>query len=184
MPQTHDVMRCRTKPLRRADYPGVTFSAAQWAALQKLFADGVCDFSKPGEDRVGVTPWQSYQDDSGRVVYGGRGLGRAPESEPFDALPSSRSCVSRRNFRLRLRGLRPGQVRSATVYVDGRRRATRRGRTLSVPVNLRGLRRKTVEVRVVVRSRTGKRVVLRRSYRTCTKKAAKRKAAPRRTRRG
>jgi hypothetical protein len=167
MPLTHDNMRCRTKPLRRADYRGVTFTDAQWAALQQTFPQGVCDWSKPGEDRVGVSEWQSYQDADGRVVYGGRPLGRAPESEPFDALPSSRSCVSRRNFRLRLRGLRRSEVRSATVFVNGRRRAVRRGRALSVPVNLRGLRRGTVRVRVVVRARGGRRVTMRRTYRTC-----------------
>jgi hypothetical protein len=181
MPFTDDTLRCTLKPLRRSDYGPVVFSDAQWAELRKTFPRGVCDFSKPGEDRVRTNVWQSYQDAGGKVVYGGRPLGRAPSSEPFDALPGARSCVSRRRFRLRLRGLRPREVRSAAVYVNGRRRAVRRGRTLRVPVDLRGLRRGAVRVRVVVRTRAGRRVVMRRSYRTCTakRKAARRKAARR-----
>ena len=45
-------MKCQLKPLDRADY-NVTFTDAQWVALQATFPTGVCDFSKPG---VGFQP--------------------------------------------------------------------------------------------------------------------------------
>ena len=78
-PMTDDVMKCRLKALRRDDYP-VTFSDAQWAELQKAFPGGVCDYSKPGVSQHGATAWLTYQDRRGRVVYGGKPLGRRPAS--------------------------------------------------------------------------------------------------------
>jgi hypothetical protein len=65
--------------MRRADYP-VTFTDAQWAALQKAFPTGVCNYGAPGVDQHGTTPWLTYQDSNGAVVYGGRPLGPPPVS--------------------------------------------------------------------------------------------------------
>jgi Tannase-like family of unknown function (DUF6351) len=73
-----DSNKCALKPLRRLDYYPITFTNAQWQRLQTAFPTGVCDWSKPGIDQAGAIPWQTYQDDSGNVVYGGRGLGPAP----------------------------------------------------------------------------------------------------------
>jgi hypothetical protein len=72
-------MKCRLKPLRRDDYP-VTFTDDQWAQLQKAFPAGVCDYSKPGVSQHGAVSWLTYQDRRGRVIYGGKKLGRAPRS--------------------------------------------------------------------------------------------------------
>jgi hypothetical protein len=83
MPEADDTLRCELKPLDRGDYPAGTFTDAQWAQMGSLFPQGVCDFTKPGLGRHPTTPWQSYQDDSGRVVYGGRALGEVPASKPF-----------------------------------------------------------------------------------------------------
>lgn len=47
-PQTENVLKCQLKPLLFTDYIGVTFSAAQQARLNAVFAGGVCDWSKPG----------------------------------------------------------------------------------------------------------------------------------------
>jgi hypothetical protein len=80
MPKTDDTLRCNIKPLRRSDYANVTFTDAQWTAMQRLFPNGICDFSKPGVDRVKTTPWQTYQTPTGKVIYGGRGLGARPAS--------------------------------------------------------------------------------------------------------
>ena len=68
------------KPLTRADYPGITFTDAQWAQLQKTFPNGVCDFSKRAVDQQPTIPWLTYQDARGRVVYGGKALGPPPVS--------------------------------------------------------------------------------------------------------
>ena len=173
MPLTHDVLRCTTKPLRRTGYGSVIFTDAQWAQMQRLFPQGVCDFTKPGEDRVKVNEWQTYQDRDGTVIYGGRPLGPAPVSTPFDVigLRGSGRCVSRRRFRVTMRGVTRRRVRSLRVFVNGRRIATRRGKRLTAPVDLRGLPRGRVRVRVVARLRNGRRVTDRRTYRTCVPKA-------------
>src|SRR5206468_3339653 len=81
-PTTDDILKCRLKPLRRDDYP-VTFSDAQWAALQKAFPTGVCNYNKPGVDQQPTVPWLTYQDARGHVVYGGKPLGPPPASTPF-----------------------------------------------------------------------------------------------------
>src|SRR4051812_12756067 len=82
MPFADDTMKCQVRPLQRSSYYPVLFSDAQWDELSKAFPEGVCDYSKPGVDRVPTTPWQSYQDASGNVVYGGRPLGAVPVSSP------------------------------------------------------------------------------------------------------
>jgi hypothetical protein len=86
---------------------------------------------------------------------------------PAVALPSTRRCASRRSFRIRLRLRRALRAVSATVTVDGRRVAVRRGRRLTAPVDLRGLPRGRFTVRVSVRLQSGRVVREVRRYRTC-----------------
>src|SRR5262249_35345938 len=52
-PRAASILKCQLKPLNEVDYAPVTFSGAQWARLQVLFPQGVCDWSKPG---VGQQP--------------------------------------------------------------------------------------------------------------------------------
>ncbi|MBC7942279.1 MAG: hypothetical protein H7Z19_21425 [Chitinophagaceae bacterium] len=47
-PRAENILKCQLKPLLRADYAAGTFTDAQWARLQAVFPDGVCDWSKPG----------------------------------------------------------------------------------------------------------------------------------------
>jgi hypothetical protein len=82
---TTDANKCQLKPLRRTDYPGITFTDAQWAKLQQTFPHGVCDFSKAGVAQQPTIPWLTYQDARGQVIYGGRPLGTAPTSTEFRA---------------------------------------------------------------------------------------------------
>ena len=77
---TTDANKCQLKALRRADYPGIAFTAADWAKLQAAFPAGVCDFSKPGVAQQPTVPWLTYQDARGRGVYGGRAMGSPPAS--------------------------------------------------------------------------------------------------------
>jgi hypothetical protein len=65
--------------MRRDDSP-VIFLDAQWQRLQQAFPGGVCDYSKPGVSQHGTTSWLTYQGRRGRVIYGGKRLGRAPVS--------------------------------------------------------------------------------------------------------
>jgi hypothetical protein len=72
------VMKCELKAMSPADYPGITFTPAQWAALQGAFPSGVCDYSRPG---VGFQPnvaWLTY-----RQGPGGLPLGSAPVTVPL-----------------------------------------------------------------------------------------------------
>jgi hypothetical protein len=74
-----DTNKCQLKALNRADnYGPLGLSDAQWAQLQALFPDGVCDFSKPGVSQQGTIPWQTYQRIGGKVIYGGAALPPAP----------------------------------------------------------------------------------------------------------
>jgi hypothetical protein len=63
-PTTEDVVKCRTAAPQRSDYPGVTFSADQWAELQEIFPDGVCDWTLPGVGEVERSlTWLDFGDD-------------------------------------------------------------------------------------------------------------------------
>jgi hypothetical protein len=74
-PLVENVMKCELKPLNIVDYPVGTFTSDQWARVQTVFADGVCDWTKPGiEQRRAVTNL-TYEDGPG-----GKRLHRAPES--------------------------------------------------------------------------------------------------------
>jgi hypothetical protein len=42
-----DIIKCRVKPLRKRDY-AVSFTPDQWARLNAIFPDGVCDWDKRG----------------------------------------------------------------------------------------------------------------------------------------
>lgn len=82
-PITDDTLKCQLQPLRRSDFP-VTFTDDQWSRLQKAFPTGVCNYGKPGVDQQKTVAWLTYQTADGHVIYGGRPLGPAPRSHPFD----------------------------------------------------------------------------------------------------
>ena len=70
-----NILKCRLMPLNTADYLPATFTAEQLTRLYSTFADGVCDWSKPG---VGQQPAKSPL--TFAAGPGGRPLGRAPGS--------------------------------------------------------------------------------------------------------
>jgi hypothetical protein len=75
-----DVEKCRLVPLSQSSFYPVTFTDAEWDALERLFVGGVCDWSRRGVDQRRTIPWLTYQSDPAgrRVIYGGQPLGRAP----------------------------------------------------------------------------------------------------------
>jgi hypothetical protein len=75
---TSDVMKCQLKPMSMADYPGISFTPTQWAALSAVFPGGVCDYSKPGIGQVEPTTWLTFKNGPG-----GEALGAAPVSQPI-----------------------------------------------------------------------------------------------------
>lgn len=102
---------------------------------------------------------------------GATGPGAArPSAFSVVSAPSNRRCVSRRKFRIRVRNRSGLRVRQATVYVNGRRVAVRRGRRLTAPVNLRGLPRGRFRVRIRAVLTNGQVITGTRRYRTCTRK--------------
>jgi hypothetical protein len=59
-PLTNDIVSCRMKPLDPADYT-VSFTPAEWASLQEIFPDGVCDWTQPDAHAEGYQgTWLSF----------------------------------------------------------------------------------------------------------------------------
>jgi hypothetical protein len=75
-----DQEKCQLQPLRRSAFYPIDFTDEQWTTLQQTFPGGVCDFGKAGVDQRRTIPWLTYQRNAAgtSVVYGGKGLGRAP----------------------------------------------------------------------------------------------------------
>lgn len=64
--------KCQLVPIARQSY-GVALTDSQWLQLQGIFAEGVCDFTKPGVGQSNAIPWLSFA--KGPV---GEPIGRAP----------------------------------------------------------------------------------------------------------
>ncbi len=156
----NDTLKCQLKALRREDYPGVTFTDVEWAALQGAFPTGVCDWSKPSVGETPTVPWLDYSRKAG-----GEEMGPAPASVPFAAVRALR--VRQTLQRLRRPGVRStrivlekarGSVAARRVRVRvldtrGRLVASSKARTLKGPktgVQLRRLRRIAPGARVRV----------------------------------
>jgi hypothetical protein len=90
-----------------------------------------------------------------------------PKAAAVIVLPSTRKCVSRRNFRIRLKQPKGFKLRRATVTLDGKRVATRSGARVTAPVDLRGLPKGRFTVKIVVTLDDGRVVRSTRTYRTC-----------------
>ncbi len=118
---------------------------------------------------VGDQLWVTCQDSGFFVLRLANGIYPLPVGQPATlGLPSERRCTSRRRFVIRL----PGGLRSARVTVNGRQVKVLRGERLRALVDLRGLPRGVVRVRIAARTRRGRRLVQERVYRTCRPRAA------------
>src|SRR3954471_13902198 len=86
---------------------------------------------------------------------------------PGVTLPG-RSCRSRRRVSVRVRAPRRDRIRQVIVAINGKRVRDLRGRRLTrAPVDLRGLPKGVVRVRIVVRTAKGHERLYVRTYRTC-----------------
>src|SRR4051794_20025132 len=170
-PATDDVIQCALSPIDPEDYLPATLSDDQLATLRATFPNGVCDYTKPALGQQHSIPWMTYEDGPG-----GRGLGPAPQSvalSPAASVTFPRTCASRRKVKLRIRARRGTHVRSVAIYVDGRRSKAVRRAHRHVSLSLRGRRRGSVRVLVMIKAvRNGHRVTLRsrHTYHLCTKK--------------
>jgi hypothetical protein len=80
-------------------------------------------------------------------------------------LPSPHVCVSRRHFPIHLKGVK-GIVK-AVIKLTGVPARTVKGKALGLPIDLRGLPKGKVVVRITVTTKAGKRLVGKRTYHTC-----------------
>lgn len=80
-PLSEDVLKCQLKTFNASspDYGGVVFTAPQIVRLRAVFAEGVCDWTKPGVGQPTAA--------SGMVSFasgpGGKAMSPAPGSVPF-----------------------------------------------------------------------------------------------------
>jgi hypothetical protein len=59
-PLANDVLKCELKALDRGDYR-IAFSDEEWRRLVQVFADGVCDWSRPGVGQhASPQTWRSF----------------------------------------------------------------------------------------------------------------------------
>jgi hypothetical protein len=101
---------------------------------------------------------------------GAGGFGNPGGSGGSSAGSGSRTCVSARSFRIRLRAPKGDKLRSVVIYVAGKRKLALQGKKLTAPVSLKGLPKGVFTVRVQAVGTSGKRYVDLRTYRTCTPK--------------
>ena len=85
-------------------------------------------------------------------------------------LPSTKKCVSRRKFRIRLRTPKGTRIVRATVKLNGKRFKTVKGKRLTAAVDLRGLPKGRFKVAIEIRTADGRKVTATRRYRTCAPK--------------
>ena len=102
----------------------------------------------------------------------------APVTPPADptptadelGLPPARACASRRKFTITLKAPRGLSVVSATIAINGKVKARVKGGHTKAPVDLRGLPKGRVKVKVAVKASDGKTYTATRTYRTCATK--------------
>ena len=88
-------------------------------------------------------------------------------------LPSTKKCVSRRKFRIRLRTPKGTRIVRATVKLNGKRFKTVKGKRLTAAVDLRGLPKGRFKVAIEIRTADGRKVTATRRYRTCAPRRKK-----------
>jgi hypothetical protein len=106
----------------------------------------------------------------GDIQPPGGGVPPAFGSGGVFVVPSNKACVSRRNFRIRIRQRGGVTLVYATVAVNGRRVAVRKGARLTAPVNLRGLPKGRFTVRISALTADGRAITGARRYRTCARR--------------
>ncbi|HEX8084002.1 MAG TPA: calcium-binding protein [Solirubrobacteraceae bacterium] len=94
----------------------------------------------------------------------------APPISRLLSLPSSRRCASRRKFTVRVRREIRGTVKRVTIFINGKRVKTVTGRRIGLPIDLRGLPKGRIRVRLRVELKDGRVATDTRRYRTCATK--------------
>ena len=145
--------------------PGAT---ATFSHLTVFSPRGVAGPPPPANPNPTPPPGSGPTGDNAQV-FGPNGIVNAP---------SNRRCVSRRNFRIRLRNPIGTQIIAAVVRVNGRRVATRRGVRTTARVDLRGLPRGRYTVSITILLDNDRTIRGKRKYRTCGKKRRRGRVPP------
>jgi hypothetical protein len=107
----------------------------------------------------------------GQMVGGPPLIGTIADQTPAVSLPAQQppppGCRPRASLRITLKKPKRGRISSATIYVNGKRVKTVRGRKIPKRVTLRKLPAGRAVVKVVVRSTAGRKVTQKKTYRTC-----------------
>jgi hypothetical protein len=83
------------------------------------------------------------------------------------SLPSAKACVSKRHFTIHLLHVKSSRIVTAAVQLNGRTVRTVKGRSLGLPIDLRGLPKGTFTVAIVTTDAHGKKRIGKRRYHTC-----------------
>jgi hypothetical protein len=78
-----------------------------------------------------------------------------------------KKCMSRRSFTIRLKEPRGDALLSAVVFLNGKQIRARKGKRLTVPINLKGLPKGRYTVKIVAKTVLGRTITGKRKYRTC-----------------
>jgi hypothetical protein len=96
-----------------------------------------------------------------------------PTIDDIVTLPAQgkKKCLSRRRFTIHLRNPKGDPLKSARVYVNGKKvKVKHKGRRFTAKIDLRGRKKGRYTVRIVARTVLGKTIKGKRKYRTCAKK--------------
>jgi hypothetical protein len=158
-----------------ASYTVAAVDAGQLVRCRVRASNSMGNASATSLPVLGLAPGQLP---SSPPAGGGAGPGTSP-AVPRGAevirLPASRHCASHRRFRIRIRRMAGVKVAVVAVYVNGKAVKVARGKRLSAPIDLRGLPRGTVTVRIEAATTDGRRLTHTRKYRTCAKRPAPRR---------
>jgi hypothetical protein len=94
---------------------------------------------------------------------------KGPKGNPL-GLPKRHGCVPTRRFTVRLRHTRRARIVAVRAYVNGKRRASKRGRSIK-RLTLKRLPHKRFTLRVEATESTGMRLVSRRTYTGCGRRS-------------
>ncbi len=90
------------------------------------------------------------------------------------SLPSAKSCISKRSMRITVHTPKGSKVKGVVIRIAGRKVGSAKS-ARTIPISLKGLKRGRFVVKVQVTLSDGRVIKGSRTYKTCAKKAAKKK---------
>ena len=105
------------------------------------------------------------------IVSASRQGRRRSSRSPRGSRHREEGCFSKRRFTIHLKNPKGDPLKSARVYVNGKRvKVKHKGKRFSARINLRGRKKGRYTVRIVAKTVLGKTIKGNRKYRTCAKK--------------